>query len=277
VKLIHLGVNDMFMKANYQYFQRFQPVDLSIGGDAEASLPTLTEEVKQAMSSQRKARNADRQNTLRENYQTMMERSRQQATYGWNSSPISCARLSMELWHQIKGEDYSMVGKNLSGWPRRLWKMNKHYHYAGGSGGGGLGYQLPAAVGSALANREHGRLSVSIQTDGDINYAPGALWTAAHHNIPLLWVMHNNRSYHQEVMHLQRMGTRRQRGIDGAAKIGTTFEDPFITYTDIAKGYGVWAEGPIENPHDLGPAIRRAIDVVKQGQPALVDVICEPR
>ena len=40
--------------------------------------------------------------------------------------------------------------------------------------------------GAALANRKHGRLSVDIQGDGDLMYAPGVLWTAAHHQIPLL-------------------------------------------------------------------------------------------
>ena len=50
VKLISLGVNDLSIKSNYQYFQRFTPVDLSIGGDAEATLPSLTEEVRRAMS-----------------------------------------------------------------------------------------------------------------------------------------------------------------------------------------------------------------------------------
>ena len=29
-------------------------------------------------------------------------------------------------------------------------------------------------------------------------YAPGVLWTAAHHRIPMLTIMHNNRAYHQE-------------------------------------------------------------------------------
>ena len=73
------------------------------------------------------------------------------------------------------------------------------------AGGGGIGYGAPASVGGALANRRHGRFSVAIQTDGDLMYAPGALWTAAHHRIPLLSVMHNNRAYHMEVMHVQRM------------------------------------------------------------------------
>ena len=143
-------------------------------------------------------------------------------------------------------------------------------------GGDGIGYGAPAAVGAALANRKYGRLSVNIQNDGDLMYAPGVLWTAAHHHIPLLSVMHNNRAYHQEVMHVQRMANRHNRGID-RADIGTTITIPNIDYAKLAQGMGVYAEGPITDPKDLGPAIQRALEVVKRGEPALVDVLTQPR
>jgi thiamine pyrophosphate-dependent acetolactate synthase large subunit-like protein len=131
-------------------------------------------------------------------------------------------------------------------------------------------------VGAALAHRKSGRFCVSIQTDGDFMYAPGALWTAAHHRIPLLSVMHNNRAYHQEVMHIQRMSNRHQRGITNAG-IGTRIEDPNIDYAMVARGLGVHGEGPITDPKDLGPALRRAADVVMRGEPAVVDVVTQPR
>ena len=190
----------------------------------------------------------------------------------------STAPLSMELWAQIKALDWSLVSSsgNISGWPNRLWSMERYYHWLGGSGGYGIGYGAPAAVGAALANREGGRFSVSIQADGDLMYAPGVLWTAARHQIPLLSVMHNNRAYHQEVMHIQRMANRHQRGITRAG-IGTTIQDPDIDYATIARGMGVHGEGPVTDPKDLGPAIRRALEVVNRGEPALVDVVTQPR
>jgi len=92
----------------------------------------------------------------------------------------------------------------------------------------------------------------------------------------LLSVMFNNRAYHQEVMHLQRMANRHERGITRAG-IGTTIEDPNVDFAMIAKGMGVYGEGPITDPKDLGPAIRRALDVVQRGEPALVDVVTQPR
>jgi thiamine pyrophosphate-dependent acetolactate synthase large subunit-like protein len=106
--------------------------------------------------------------------------------------------------------------------------------------------------------------------------APGVLWTAAHHKIPLLAVMHNNRGYHQEVMHIQRMCDRHERGITNAG-IGTAITEPNIDYAMLAKSMGWYAEGPITDPKDLGPALKRAIAVVKQGQPALLDTVTQPR
>ena len=131
-------------------------------------------------------------------------------------------------------------------------------------------------AGLMLAHKRHGRLSVNIQTDGDLMYAPGVLWTAAHHRIPLLSVMHNNRAYHQELMHVQKMCNRHSRGID-RGRLGSELVDPAIDFAKVAQGLGVHAEGPITDPKDLGPAIARAVAVVKRGEPALVDVVCQPR
>ena len=157
-----------------------------------------------------------------------------------------------------------------------LWNVDKHYQVIDGGGVAAEGGDLPTAVGAALAHRKHGRLAVSIQKDGDFMYAPGALWTAAHHRIPFLSVMYNNRAYHQEVMHIQRMANRHQRGITNAS-IGNSLSDPNIDFAAMARAMGVHGEGPITNPNDLGPAIKRAVDVVLRGEPALVDVVTQPR
>ena len=107
-------------------------------------------------------------------------------------------------------------------------------------------------------------------------YANGALWTAAHHRVPLLTVMHNNRGYGQETMLVQGLANRRNRGID-TAHIGTAIHDPPIDYARLASGMGVWSTGPITDPAKLAPALRQAVAVVRQGQPALVDVVTQTR
>jgi thiamine pyrophosphate-dependent acetolactate synthase large subunit-like protein len=208
----------------------------------------------------------------------LLDQARDAAAYAWDATPISTARLCAELWAQIQHDDWSLVSDTsfVSNWPLRLWNMDKPYRFIGASGGYGVGYGAPGSAGAALANRQYGRLSVSIQNDGDLLYAPGVLWTAAHHHIPLLSVVHNNRAYHQETMHVVRMANRHQRGIT-RANVGTTLTAPNIDFAKLAAGFGVHAEGPITNPDDLGAALRRALEVVRRGEPALVDVVTQPR
>ena len=59
-------------------------------------------------------------------------------------------------------------------------------------------------------------------------YVPGVLWEAAHHRIPMLTVMHNNRAYNTEVMQVQRIAGL-HRDIS-TCRIGTAIEDPNIDY-----------------------------------------------
>jgi len=77
-------------------------------------------------------------------------------------------------------------------------------------------------------------------------------------------------------MYLQVMANRHGRGIQNT-HIGTTITDPNIDYATVARGFGVYGEGPITDPQDLGPALKRALDVVRRGEPALIDVVTDPR
>jgi acetolactate synthase-1/2/3 large subunit len=277
-KLVSINSNDLYIKGNYQDFQRYPEVDLAIAADAEATLPSLTEAVKRLINDDRKRAFQDRGSRLQAAHQQSLERARDAAAFAWDASPISTARLCAEVWAQVKDQDWSLVSATtfVNRWPQRLWTFDKHYQYLGNAGGYGVGYGAPAAVGAALANRKYGRLTVNIQNDGDLMYAPGVLWTAAHHGIPMLNIMHNNRAYHQEVMQVQIMADRHSRGIANCGT-GTTITAPNIDYAKLAQSMGMYGEGPISDPKDLGPAIRRALDVVKRGEPALLDVVTQPR
>jgi thiamine pyrophosphate-dependent acetolactate synthase large subunit-like protein len=278
VKSISITALDLFMKSNIQDFQPYAPVDLSIAADAEATLPLLIEECKKLINADRRRFLEDRASKIAEANQRARNQAKEDARFGWDSSPVSLSRLAGELWPLIKNEDWSLVGWQgfIGGWPDKLWNFDKHYQYIGGQGAGGIGYNAPASVGAALANRKYGRFSVNIQTDGDLNFAPGVLWTAAHHKIPMLIVMHNNRAYHAEVMFVQRMANQRNRGIE-RAHIGTTLREPNIDYAKMAQTYGLYGEGPITDPKDLAAAYKRGIERVKKGEPALIDVVTQPR
>jgi acetolactate synthase-1/2/3 large subunit len=276
-KIVTLGSRDLYMKANYQDFGRYQEADLTIGGDAEASLPMLIEQVKRLIDDGKKSAFGERGKKLAAAKLAVVERTKSDATIGWDASPITTARMCAEVYGQIKDEDWSLVGASIRlSWPHRLWNFDKPYRWNGLSGGFGVGHNLPASLGAALANKKHGRLTLAFGGDGDFMFVPSTLWTAAHHRIPMLYIVHNNRAYHQEYMYLQAMAARHGRGITNT-DIGTTIKDPNVDYATIARGFGVYGEGPIVDPEDLGPALKRAIAMVKTGQPALVDVICDPR
>src|SRR5471030_802316 len=234
-KLISINSVELITKSNYQDFQRFQVVDVSMPADAEATLPALIDAVKSAIPGDKKAAIAQRGENIRKAYATGRNNVKNAAAIAWDASPISTTRLVMETFAQIKDLDWSLVASegNVSNWPNRLWPMEQHHHWLGRSGGYGVGYGAPASVGAALANRDLGRFSVSIQSDGDLMYAPGVLWTAAKHKIPRLSVMHNNRGYHQELMHVQRLSSFRNRvaSLGGdMGPIGTSIMNPDIEY-----------------------------------------------
>ncbi len=276
-KLISISSFDLFTRSNYWHFGRYQEADLAIAADAEATLPSLIEEVKRLITSDRKRAFEARRAKLAEAHQQARERDRQVAANGWDESPISTARIAAELWAQIKTKDWSLVSRSdgMNDWAWKLWDFEKYYHHIGQSGSVGVGYSNPASVGAALANRKYGRLSINLQNDGDLMFLPGTLWTAAHHRIPMLTIMHNNRAYNREVMIISRMAAERNRDIS-RCRIGNAIDDPNIDYTKLAQSMGWYAEGPIDNPRELGPAIRRALAVVERGEPALLDTITQP-
>ena len=279
LKIIQIGAEMLMPKANFQNFQRFASIDLNINGDAEATMPSLIEAVRAEMTAAHKAKFEARGQKLKPLVERSLAQRMTDATYQWETKPISSPRFVMELWNQIKNENWALPSESqfLSEWPYFLWDINKPYQTMGYSGAQGIGYNSPAALGAALANKEHGRLTVAMVGDGDLNMAPGVLWTAAHHRIPILYLVHNNRSYHQEVMMILKMAARRSRVDHPNVYVGTLIDDPAPNYAKIAEGYGLYAQGPIEDPKDLAAAIRRAIDVVKRGEPALIDIISDGR
>jgi acetolactate synthase-1/2/3 large subunit len=274
-KVISLTATHLFQRSNYQDVMRYAEVDMSIAADAEASLPALIEEIKRLTPSSKQEAFRLRGERIAEANRRTFEQARIDASHGWDASPVSTARLSMELWAQLKTEDWSYVTGWVN-WPLRLWDFTKHYQYIGRAGAEGVGYYAPASVGAALANKKHGRISVSIQPDGDLMVAPGALWTAAKYQVPILIVMQNNRAYHQEVMWFQRAALQRNRSLD-LTQEGFGLGPPNIDFAKMADSMGVGSSGPISEPKDLAAAIRRGIDVVKRGEPYLIDVVTQPR
>jgi benzoylformate decarboxylase/acetolactate synthase-1/2/3 large subunit len=202
------------------------------------------------------------------------ERSAAHAAAASAERPIAPAHLAAALGRALAGTDFQLANGLLGGWPRRLWPLRDETTYLGRSGGEGLGYGLPASLGAALAQRDGGRLVVDVQPDGDLMYVPEALWTAAHHELPLLIVVHNNRTYGKDELHQAEVARTRGRA-DAQPPRGIRIEAPEIDFAGLARAQGVDGIGPVEEPGELDAVLADAVARVKEhGRPVLVDVVC---
>jgi len=124
---------------------------------------------------------------------------------------------------------------------------------------GGLGYGMPAAVGVALARPD--QRVIAILGDGSSMYSIQALWSAAQLNLPILFLILNNRRYAalQEFAPLFCF-------LPGESVQGT--ELPGIDFVALAQGQGCCAVR-VELPSELEPALTRAFHLTS---PVLIEV-----
>ena len=138
-----------------------------------------------------------------------------------------------------------------------------------GSRGGGIGQGLPSGIGLKLAFPERPVLCVS--GDGSALYTIQALWTAAHHRIPVVFVIINNRVYR-----ILKYNMNRFRAIAGVEGRGGSYRhldltDPDIDYVSVARGFGVEA-CRVSAPEEVGPAVEEAF---ASGAPRLIELIVD--
>src|SRR5580700_984889 len=81
-KLISISASDLYMKSNYQDFQRYTEVDLAMAADSEATLPALVEGVKRLSNGDRQRVFQERGSKLVDDRKKALDRARTAATYG---------------------------------------------------------------------------------------------------------------------------------------------------------------------------------------------------
>jgi acetolactate synthase I/II/III large subunit len=265
-KWVDIGFGDLEISSWAMDYQRLAHADLRILADTTIAIPALTNLLKGRVP-KRDAWFADLRSRAHKHWQ-------EEAKQDWDASPITLPRLATEVWNAIKSEDWVLSAGTLDDWARQIWDFDKPYRHAGKSLG--TATQIGISLGVALAHRDARRLVVDLQPDGDLMFDAGALWVAAKHRIPLLVVMYNNRAYYNDWEHQIRMAKLRGTPIE-RAHIGMDMVDPAPDFASMAKAMGWYAEGPIDRPADVAPALRRAIERVHAGQPALLDTITQKR
>ncbi|MSO46224.1 MAG: thiamine pyrophosphate-binding protein [Acidobacteria bacterium] len=275
-KWIDIGFGDLELSSWALDYQRLRHADIRILADTTIAIPALTALLKARIAGDAKLRDRVKARTAETagKSRALREKWAQGAKQDWDASPIALPRLASEVWEAIKHEDWVLSAGTLEQWTRKLWDFDKPYRHPGRSLG--TATQFGISIGVALAHRDHKRLVVNMQPDGDLMFDAGALWVVAKHKIPMLVVMYNNRAYYNDWEHQLRMARLRGTPVE-RAHIGMDLDGPAPDFAAMAKSMGWYAEGPIESPGGLAAALTRAIAKVKAGQPALLDTITQKR
>ena len=273
---IDVGFGDLEISSWSMDYERMHHFDTRVLADTALAMPALTALCRDLLEkdSRLERRAAQRSALMAERHAALRARWGEEAREHWNQVPMSVPRLASEVWQAVKDHDWVLTAGTLGLWARKLWDFDRPYRHAGRSLG--TATQIGISLGVALAHKGSGRLVVDLQPDGDLMFDAGALWVAAKYRIPMLVVMFNNRAYYNDWEHQVRMA--RQRGTpEDRAHIGMDLFDPPPDFAGLARSMGWYAEGPIENGDDVGPALARAIERVKAGTPALLDTITQHR
>lgn len=275
-KIIHIGLQDFGVKSWPSSYGRLLPSDTTILGSEAQVLADIANVCQGSMDAGARKRATERSARAAEIHSTIHNRFQKDVKdRWWDQTPTSTARLATEIWEVIRDEDWVLVHGSLSGWEKRLWEVKDESRWV--AGGGGTGTGMGVAMGAALAFKGTGKVCVSIQNDGDLLYTAGSLWTVAHHEIPMLIVMFNNQSYYQDVGHQTAISTNRERSIETVG-IGVNLDGPNTDFATLAKSFSIFGVGPVLDPSEVGPALKKGLEVVKnEGRAALIDTVVQPR
>jgi benzoylformate decarboxylase/acetolactate synthase-1/2/3 large subunit len=276
--VLDLGFNDLGLAAWSEDHAALVETDVQVTADTVVALPMLLDACRRLVAADPPARRDERAAwamELRELHEKAAAAWAAEAAAAADRSPVSTARLAAEVWDVVSGHDWVLTAGTASDWARKLWDFDAPHRTPGRSLG--TATQIGISLGVALAHRGSGRLVVDLQPDGDLMFDPGALWVAAAYRLPLLVVMYNNRAYYNDWEHQERLARQRGTPLE-RANIGMEINHPAPDFAAMARSMGWLAEGPVADPDQLGPAVRRAADhVLATGTPALVDVVCQPR
>ena len=239
-------------------------------GDVKASLQALHDELSERAGKKFQQAAAQRREALGALKEQERERQQARLKEGWDSSPMSTARLMAEIRDAVP-EGVAVVHEAITAaadLTRTLSFANETDYLA--SRGGGIGQGLPGGIGYKLAFPERPVLCIS--GDGSSLYTIQALWTAAHHKIPVVFVILNNRVYRILKINMSRF--RSEFGLGGERAFPhMDLTDPDLDYVSLAAGFGMAAKA-VRRAEEVGPAVREAF---ASGKPYLLDVLIDGR
>jgi len=240
-------------------------IDLGLYGDLAETLVLAVAAV-QSLPTSFKSSAQDRNQQVRERRdktQSIAETSLEKA---WDSKPIAPARALHEL-AQALPENSIVVDESITASVElaRVFNFTQPGDYFGGRGGG-IGQGIAGAIGVQVAQPE--RRVIALSGDGSAMYSIQALWSASHHQLPILFVILSNREY-RVLKHNMDIYRMRFKTNSNKPYPNMDLTNPLLGFTDIAKGYGLEAV-QVTDPTQIGEQVTR---LLATDSPALLDIV----
>jgi len=185
-----------------------------------------------------------------------LEALEQRLKQAWDATPMTAARAMHELAQALPPEAI-IVDESITAYPDVAAAFDfaePHGYY--GARGGGIGQGIAGAIGIQAAHPE--RRVVAISGDGSAMYSIQALWSAAHHAMPILFVILANREY-RVLKHNLDIYRARFGAVSNGPYPHMNLDGPVLDFVKTAQGHGV--DGTrVDRPEAIGPAVRAALD-----------------
>ncbi len=237
-----------------------------------AGLGPALEAVSELVLSDRPAAFAAAADNRNESFAVLREKERKSRRalleMGRERRPMPVA-LALETLAAVAPEETVIVEEAITGSreiPRAFDFRGPGYYFGGR--GGGIGQGIAGALGVKLACPE--RSVFCISGDGSAMYSIQALWTAAHHRLPILFVILANREY-RILKHNLDIYRRRFGVASNLPYHGMDLVDPPLGFLEMAAGMGV-AGTRVAEPDELADAVRGAL---ASDAPHLIEVAIE--
>jgi benzoylformate decarboxylase len=186
----------------------------------------------------------------------------------WSRTPTSMARAMAEIRAGAPRDAIVVdetITANLDLFKTFIFRGPGDY-YSGR--GGGIGQGLAGGIGVAVAQKARPVLCLS--GDGSSMYSIQALWTAAHHDLPIVFVILANREYrvlkHNIDAYRARFDVKSNKPY-----MHMDLSGPVMGFVDMAKGMGV-AGTHVTKADDIKAAVEAAF---KTGKPHLLEIEIE--
>ena len=272
-KVIHLSLDELLHRGGTADYQPLPAIDVPMLVRSDVALPFILDECRAQLQGSARQRVEERRQWLASRQDELRLRRSQLVQTRLAVAGISETRLMVAIWEAVKNfpfvftYDHERLRQAAPG----VATLSGPQVYFGYGGGAAVGAGPGVAVGAALALKGTGKLPVAVLGDGEMLASIQALWTAAHHRIPGLWIVDNNRSYSNDELHQHGVAVERDRPIENRG-IAVRIEDPAPDFAALARGCGIDAIGPIKDAAELAFVLGQAAERAARGETVLVDV-----